>query len=63
MILVWVLGLLPGWRVALVLLLSLLLETLVLLGTVVFYPALRVITPFGANSSEWGPIVLFLRVV
>lgn len=31
-----------------------------LLWAVVIYPALRVITPFGVNPSEWGPIVLFL---
>lgn len=61
-----VLRVMAGRRVGLVLwgLLWLLLrrrESLVLLrGVVLLYPALGAIAPFGAPSSEWGPIVLLL---
>ena len=44
--------------------LLLMLETLVLLGAVAVYPALRMVTPtsFGVYPVEWGPILLLTRV-
>jgi hypothetical protein len=45
------------------LLLLRLLQTRVLLGAVLIYPALLpVIAPFGVNRSEWGPILVLMMV-